>query len=49
MTALGRLVKESRTKALLDELREYKNTISLVLTTDSSEVHDPNHQQYVSL
>lgn len=36
MTALGWLMKESRAKLLLDELREYKTTISLALIADSS-------------
>jgi hypothetical protein len=36
MTALGWLVKESKAKTLLEELREYKSTIALALTTDSS-------------
>jgi hypothetical protein len=36
LTALSWLVKESRAKTLLEELREYKSTISLALTTDSS-------------
>ncbi|KAH6650508.1 hypothetical protein F5144DRAFT_481517 [Chaetomium tenue] len=35
-TAVRWLWKESRAKALLDELREYKTTIALALTTDSS-------------
>jgi hypothetical protein len=35
-TALGWLLKESKAKTLLDELREYKSTIALALTTDSS-------------
>ncbi|KAL2165986.1 hypothetical protein VTG60DRAFT_3476 [Thermothelomyces hinnuleus] len=36
LTALSWLTKESRAKTLIDELREYKITISLALTTDSS-------------
>ena len=36
LTALSWLWKESRAKTLLDELREYKSTIALALTTDSS-------------
>ncbi|KAK4098602.1 hypothetical protein N658DRAFT_517913 [Parathielavia hyrcaniae] len=36
MTAFGWLLKESKAKMLLDELREYKSTIALALTTDSS-------------
>jgi hypothetical protein len=36
LTALNWLLKESRAKTLLEELREYKSTIALALTTDSS-------------
>jgi hypothetical protein len=36
LTALSWLMKESRAKTLLDELAQYKSTISLALTTDSS-------------
>ncbi|KAL2154631.1 hypothetical protein VTH82DRAFT_3307 [Thermothelomyces myriococcoides] len=37
LTALSWLTKESRAKTLIEELREYKATISLALTTDSSQ------------
>ncbi|KAK3300595.1 uncharacterized protein B0H64DRAFT_414465 [Chaetomium fimeti] len=36
LAAMSWLWKESRAKTLLDELREYKSTIALALTTDSS-------------
>jgi hypothetical protein len=36
LTALSWLMKESRAKALLEELAHYKSTISLALTTDSA-------------
>lgn len=36
LTAFAWILKEHKAKALLDELREYKSTIALALTTDSS-------------
>lgn len=35
LTALTWLLKESKAKTLLEELRDYKSTINLALTTDS--------------
>lgn len=35
MAALGWITKEHKAKSLLDELKEYKGTISVALATES--------------